>query len=140
MVYFFISGMHASIKHCNGGGLVCQMAQAVGERVTAFMNNTIMSQCHNSLSPPTHLSDVTTHSPAHTPIPSPTHTRTALVKHGWGRPPKQRPAQDDGSDSMYMPYKTPKVSETRGRPRGKRTHCKYISVSVVEQLLWQQRL
>ena len=132
--------MHASIKHCNGGGLVRQMAEAVGERATAFMNNAIMSQCHANLSPPAHVNDVTTHSPAHTPIPSPTHTRTAPMKRGRGRPPKPRPAQFDGSDSEYTPYKTPKVGGSRSGPRGKRTHCKYISVSILEQFLWQQRL
>ena len=129
MICLFIPGMHASIKHCNGGGLVSQMAQAVGERATAFMNSAIMSQCHASLSPPAHLNDVATHIPVHTH--SPTHTHTAPVKRGRGRPPKQRPAQDDGSDSEYTPYKTPKVGGTRGGPRGKRTHCKYISVSVL---------
>ena len=90
MIFLFSLGMHASIKHGSGGGLVHQMAQAVSERAEAFLHSAALSQCYATQSPPAHLNNVTTRTP------TPTHT--VPTKRPRGRPPKPKPAQDDGSD------------------------------------------
>ena len=89
MTCLFTSGMHASIKHGNGGGLVRQMAQAVCERERAFLNHTL-SQFHPTLSPPAHLNHIiTTHTPKR-----PTSYRATSPAHlvgGAGRPSQNPP-------------------------------------------------
>ena len=122
MICLFISGMHASIKHGSGGGLVRQMAQAVSERAEAFLHNAALSPCYATQSPPAHLNNVTTRTPIR--------THAVPAKRPRGRPPKSKPAQDDGSDGEYTPYKTSKLNGSRGGPRGKRTHCKYPFTTV----------
>ena len=111
MLCCFCAGAHSTLQMC--GGLVQELAQGSAGTSLSLSGGT-HQMCPGGARP------LAAETPAATPgtLPKP--------GRGRGRPRKNQPVMDEGSDGEYTPPRASRSPKQPGRggPRGPRTHCK----------------